>query len=59
MEAFCLRLFLRVWSGKTQKLQLQLELHMADNAITRLGIGILGSPFYIYDSVTHGEIYTL
>ena len=42
--AFCLRLFPRAWSAKTR--YPQFELHGGD-AITRSGIGVLGSPVYI------------
>ena len=43
VDALVLHLFLRAWLAKTPNLST-----MADDAITRGGIGGLGSPAYIY-----------
>ena len=47
MDAFCLCLFLHVWSGET--LNTPNLSSMADEAIAWSGIGVLASPFYICD----------
>ena len=44
VDAFCLHLFLTVWLAKIQYPNCSA---MADNTITRGGIGVLVSPFYI------------
>ena len=44
VDAFCLCLFPRVWLANTQSPNWS---SMADDAITRSGIGVLGSTFYI------------
>ena len=59
MDAFVLRLFLRVWSAKPEDPQFE---PMAEDAITWGGIRGLGSPLYICGSsknklfVEHSQI---
>ena len=56
VDAFCLRLFPRVWSAETWPEYPQLELHGWRRHYTG-GIGVLGSPFYILVKVIQSSLH--